>query len=446
MNHEGHRPTKKSGHPNLAAALIAIGTLVAVLAIFSIWANRQALNTDNWVNTSEKLLGNPEIEARLSNYVSEQLLANVDVQAELEQALPRRLKPLAGPAAGGVEQLAPQIALRALESPRVQQLWSAANRAAHERLLTILDGGGDTVSTEGGKVTIDLRSLLVQVGERLGVGGAIATKLPTDAGQLTILESDELSTAQNVAKLIRRLPIVLALLAFLLFGLAIALAGRRRRRALRSIAVGFVVAGLLALILRHLTGTALVNALAADESAKPAAEAVWRIATSLLVTVAASAIAFGVLVFLATWLAGPTRLATSIRREASPYLREQPAAAAVAAGLLYIFLIAWAPITAFRKPLGILLFAVLFVVGVEILRRQTLREFPPGAPTDSDRQARGRRGGKGRRATSGTRVGQLERLDALRRSGAISEAEFATAKTDILGSPGSDDAAAPARP
>jgi len=125
MSRQAAVTEEKPGHPNLAAALIAIGTLVAVLAIFSIWANRQALNTDNWVNTSEKLLENPEIEARLSNYIAEALLANVDVQAELEQALPPRLKPLAGPAAGGVQQLAPQIAQRALESPRVQQLWRA---------------------------------------------------------------------------------------------------------------------------------------------------------------------------------------------------------------------------------------------------------------------------------------------------------------------------------
>ena len=47
---------------------------------------------------------------------------------------------------------------------------------------------------------------------------------------MTILKSDELSTAQSVAKLIRELPIVLTLLALLLYGLAIYLAGPRRRR------------------------------------------------------------------------------------------------------------------------------------------------------------------------------------------------------------------------
>ena len=75
----------------LAGGLIAIATLVAVLAIFSIWANRQALNTDNWVSTSDRILQNDDVQEQLSNYLATQLFANVDVQAELEKKLPPEL-------------------------------------------------------------------------------------------------------------------------------------------------------------------------------------------------------------------------------------------------------------------------------------------------------------------------------------------------------------------
>ena len=57
-------------------------------------------------------------------------------------------------------------------------------------------------------------------------------------------------------------------------------------------------------------------------------------------------------------------------------MREQRGATYAVAGIVYLALIAWAPIAAFRKPIGILLFAVLFGLGTEFLRRQTLREFP----------------------------------------------------------------------
>ena len=72
-------------------------------------------------------------------------------------------------------------------------------------------------------------ALLTQVGAKLGVGGNLAEKLPPDAGELTILKSEQLSAAQEIAKLVRHLPVFLTLLAIILFGLAIYLAGPRRR-------------------------------------------------------------------------------------------------------------------------------------------------------------------------------------------------------------------------
>jgi hypothetical protein len=326
------------------------------------------------------------------------------------------------------------VAERALATSQVQALWAQANRAAHESLLKLLDGGGESLSTEGGEVTLDLSSLLTRIGTQIGVGDAVASKIPPQAGELTILKSDQISTAQDVAQGIRSLPIVLTLLVLLLYGLAIYLAGPRRRQALRSVGLGFAAAGVLALLVRGLAGSEVVDALTANEAAKPAAEAVWEIGTSLLVTVAASAIAFGILVFLGAWLAGPTRLAGGIRREASPYLRNQPAAALALAFAVFVALIAWAPIAAFRKPLGILLFAILYAVGAEMLRRQTLCEFP-----DSDRghlgaRLREWRAARSRPAAEGgsSGVDDLERLSALRRSGDLSPAEFDAAKAQIL--------------
>jgi hypothetical protein len=434
MTTETASKTPKTGHPKIAAALIGLATLLTVFAIFSIWANRQALNTDNWVNTSGKLLQNEEIRSQLSNYLADQLFANVDVQAELEGTLPPQLQPLAGPAAGGIHQLAPQIAEKALENPHVQELWGEANRAAHQTLLKVLNDEGSTVSTGGGEVKLDLGSLVSQTGGQLGVGGGLAAKIPPGAGQVTILKSDQLSTAQSVAQGIRGLPIVLTLLALLLYGLAIYLAGPRRRRALRSAGFGFIVAGVLALVIRGLAGDSVVGALAADQAVKPATEAVWSIGTSLLVTVASSAIAFGILVVIGAWLAGPTRPAMALRREASPYMREQRGATYAVAGLVWLALIAWAPIAAFHKPIGILLFAALFASGTELLRRQALREFPDARSGGAGERLREWRSGRSVRsedkATSD--VDELERLSALRRSGDLSPAEFDAAKAQIL--------------
>ena len=155
------------GHRKLSLALVVLGSLITFVAIFSIWANRQALNTDNWVNTSGRLLANHAVDEQLANYLGEQVSENVDIKGELEAALPEKLQPLAAAAAGGIDQLTPKIAERALESPKLQALWAEANRVAHEQLLEVLNGGGSTVSTNNGEVTLDLHSLVSQIGDEV---------------------------------------------------------------------------------------------------------------------------------------------------------------------------------------------------------------------------------------------------------------------------------------
>jgi hypothetical protein len=440
MTNEAESSTKAhaSGHPHIVAALLVLATLIAFLAIFSIWVNRQALNTDNWVNTSDKLLQNEEVKTQLSNYLADQLFASVDVQAELEKTFPPRLAPLAGPAAGALHQLAPQVAERALETSRAEGLWSTANRGAHETLLKILNDEGSSVSTGGGEVTLDLKSLLSESSGQLGVAGKLASKIPPDAAQLTILKSDQLSAAQDISKLVRHLPIVLTLLALLLYGLAIYLAGPRRRQALRSVGFGFVVAGVLSLLLRGIAGRTVIDALAGNESVKPAVEAVWSIGTALLVTVAVSAITFGILLVIAAWLAGPTRIASALRREAAPYLRERPGSAYAVVAFVYLALILWAPVAAFQKAIGLILLAVLMIVGTEALRRQTAAEFPGATFADglADRMRASVPGRTGAAQTppKQTKIEKIERLSDLKEKGALTEEEFELAKAEVLGS------------
>src|SRR5262245_27396149 len=186
----------KRGHRAIVATMLVVGTLVAFISVFSIWINRQAFNTDYWVSTSGKLLENSAIQEQLSNYLADQVFANVDVQSELQKALPPRLAPLAGPAAGGLQQLEPQVVQRAIQTSQFQSLWASANRLAHEKLLQLVDGGTNSVSTSGGVVTLDLGALVSNIASKIGVGGALVSKLPPDAGQITIIKSNQLSSIQ----------------------------------------------------------------------------------------------------------------------------------------------------------------------------------------------------------------------------------------------------------
>ena len=357
-------------------ALVLVATVLAFVAIFSLWVNRQALNTDNWTTTSGKLLENKAVQTQVATFVVNQLYANVDVKAQLQSRLPAQLQPLAGPASGALRNVAQTAAERALATGQVQDAWKKANRAAHKALLKIINGGSKNISTTGGKVTLNLRSIVGQVAGQIGIDPSVANKIPASAASLVILKSKQIDTAQKIAKAIRRLAIVLTVLVFALYALAVYLARGRRRETLRAVGIGFIFAGAVALIVRGLAGTEVVNALAKNEEVRPAAQAVWSIGTSLLAQAAASAITFGVLLVIAAVFAGPTRYAVRLRRWAAPYLRDRPGVTYTAAGAIYLALIAWAPIAPFRKPLGILVFALLIVLATEVLRRQTAREFP----------------------------------------------------------------------
>jgi hypothetical protein len=366
----GARPRRRA----LVTTLVVIGSLAAFLAVIALWANRQALNTDNWADTSTQLLESPAIRTAVSGYLVDQAYANFDVTGELRSALPQQAKPLAGPAASGLRDLAQKGIDELLQRPGIQTLWKQANRQAHARLMDVLNGGGNGISTQGGTVSLDLGTLLQQTANGIGVGQQAAQKVQPGSAQITILHSDQLKTAQDVVKALRALTIVLLVVMLLCFGAAVGAAGRRRE-ALRSIGIGLIVAGIAALIARTVGGHAVVNALATTEAARPAAQDAWSIGTSQLVVAAESTIAYGVVVVIGAWLAGPTHVAVRAREAAAPYLRDARIAYGALAALMLIVIV-WRPTPATHNAIAVLAMIVLLAIGVEALRRLTAREHP----------------------------------------------------------------------
>jgi hypothetical protein len=359
----------------VAILLVALSSLVALLAILAIWLNRQALNTDNWAKTSSELLEQPVIQNRIAERLTDQLFTSVDVEAAMASILPPRAAPLAGPAANALRTQVENVARRALRRPDVQQLWVDANASAHAELMNILEGGGTTVQTANGEVTLDLKALLAQLQESVGVGGRLRRALPASATEIRLFRSGELSTAQDVVKVLRPLPIVLLVVAIGLFAIALAVDPSWRRRAVRGFGFALIVAGAGALLIRSVAGDAFVNSLASTAAAEPAITEVWEIATSLLVDIATASIIYGVVIVVAAWLAGPMAAATAVRRTIAPYWREPVVAYSVLV-LVVAIMVWWAPTPAWRNGPMLLILVGLLIAGVEALRRQVIREFP----------------------------------------------------------------------
>src|SRR4051794_27910897 len=137
-----------------AIALIVLASVIAFFAVFAVWAKRQLLETDTWTQTSTELLEDHDVQQALNGFLIDELFTKVDVQKKLEKALPDEAQGLAGPASGGIRQLATQAGLEALQNPNVQSLWADANRRAHALFLQLIHGGSDSLSTTNGVVTL----------------------------------------------------------------------------------------------------------------------------------------------------------------------------------------------------------------------------------------------------------------------------------------------------
>jgi hypothetical protein len=418
--------------------LIGVTTLLAVVGMLSVFANRLLFSPDNWENTSTQLLQNAAIRSATSNYLVDQLYANVNVEGFIQSALPPRLEPLAGPAAGALQNAAVSGVGLALQRPRVQNLWAKANRAADESLIAVVKGEKGSVNFNNGVVSLDLGTILGNVASRFGVPASVVAKLPPGVAHLTLFKSNQIKWIQKGGNAIQGLALWLTILVPLLYGLAILLAKGRRRRTLMTVGFSIVAAGLFGVAARHLVESQVTNALVSDAALRPAVQAVLSIVTQLLGQVAGAFILVGAVVVVAAWFAGPARVAIACRRAIAPTMRDQPVRAFLAITLVMVLVFIINPIPATGTPAGIIVFLALALLGTEMLRRQTVDEFPEARSGETMAAIRGRyrafRGGRAQPATPSAvpLTDELERLATLRGDGSITAEEYDAAKAKLL--------------
>jgi len=470
----GAQTAMPSPHKWLVRTMLGLAAVLSVVGIFAVWANRQLLDTSYWTETNTKLLENTAIQEELSSYLTDQIYANVNVAGEIRAGLPSELKPLAGPAAGGLRSLVEKGIVVALQQPRVQELWKKANEVTHKQFVNLIENKSSVIRTPGGgAVYLDLRPIVAELATRLGAPASTAEKIPANVAQIKIVSSKSLETAQSAVRVLKALALIVPLLVLALFAGAVALARDRRARTLANVGFVCIGAGLVTLGLRSIVGSQVVDTLATTEAVRPAASAAWSIGTSVLVDTAGALVFIGVFVLLAGMLGGGSRPARSIRHWLAPWLRDRPDISFGVVVVALLLLFAWGPIEATQQITGILLIIVLALFGTWMLRRQTAVEFPdahvaPGAGMDALKDSlsgighslarggaavrssiAGRGGGGGTGSGSGSggggsrgdagagaggdSVNKLERLATLHSSGALTDEEFAAAKRELLG-------------
>jgi hypothetical protein len=407
----------------LAARLLTIvGVLLVVVSIAANFVERQALDRSEFEETARQLVSDPAIQDEVAATLTDQLFTSVDVQAALEERLPADQQGLAGPIAGALRPVAERLAHRILDRPRFQELWVAALGAAQGQVVRVLDDKAAFLETQGGVVAVDLRPLLIELTNELPVVSNLSERVPENAGVVTLFEAEQLETAQRATRFLRFVADWIWVLALLAWVAAVYLA-RDRRKEVRAIALGFVVVGVLLLLVRRVAGNYLVDELSTSASDEQAVERTWSILTRLLADAAWAAIAVGVIALIGVWLMGAGARGTAARRWLAPYLRRPGLAFGVAA-FLFVLLLLWGPISYVQRPTTILAFAVLAGLGVEALRRKASRDAPEAPPGDLL--------GTLRLRPRASQAEELAQLAQMHERGVLSDEEFAAAKARAL--------------
>jgi hypothetical protein len=303
----------------LRVSLLVIGGLLAILSVLTIWLRALLLDTDTYVASMSTVVTNPAVEASVANVITNQIFTKVDVEGAARDALPPRAGFLAPQLADGLRNVTHTVTLRVVSSEQFENLWIGANRRAHQQIVAVLTGSPGPqgkVSTANGQVTLDLSSAVASVNQKLLQSGINvfqnSTSTGPKGGQIVLIKSSQLDSLQGVVRVFKHLTVLLPILTVLFLAGGV-FADRDRRRGLlragRAVVIAMVTLTLLLFLLRAVYFQGVVT----PNFSKEAAAALFGGFIGFLRQGVLVSFLVGLLVALGAWLAGPGRLAVSVR-------------------------------------------------------------------------------------------------------------------------------------
>jgi hypothetical protein len=310
------------GVRSVASLLIFIlAALLTIPALVGHWGYRTVVDSERYIDTVGPLIDNPEVQQALAAAVTEQVVAKVDTENQVETLL-GNLFPNAGftsqlsaPIAAGINGLIGELVTKFVASDQFATVWIELNRAAQRGVILVLEGhDGGIVHLNGDNLVLDTSAALQAIQQHLvdsGITAAANITIPDSDREVVLANTPGLAQVRTIYQLsspvLKWLPLVLAVM----FGVAILLA---RRRARTSVATGVVliVAGVLMILGLGAGQTAFANELSGTPWG-PAADVFWSTLLDYLVLGVQALVALGIVIALAGWFGGRTRLARTTR-------------------------------------------------------------------------------------------------------------------------------------
>ena len=343
----------------VAAVLVVLTSLSLALSTVSVWTHQTLFNTDEFMEVVDGALDDPALAAALSSEVSDQVLTALDLQTRVANALDRLDSALSGALTslapgdrvgeilGGTNRptlsvLAPSVTqtLEArlteeiddlITSEQFGEVLSRIVSEAHRAAVALIRSESaqfEDVYVQDGEVRLNLLGVIGSVLQDVRsdiepylpdvnlpdaltgsienatsqLADSLKAELPEDFGQVTIMSADTLDEIQSIGDTADRFVIVSILLTVVLLA-ATMVVSPHRRRTLIHLAIGTVVAIVLALIAVRSTRSAIIEQIT-DPNAEQTADTLLADLIDDLRSFAMIVVSVAVVVGLGAFIAG----------------------------------------------------------------------------------------------------------------------------------------------
>lgn len=321
------RPGRRRWRTPVAVVLVLIGLLLAPVAAVGTWTRAQLVDTDHFVATFAPLAQDEDVQRYVASEIANQINRSVDIPGQVAVLFDgiesMNLPPLAGstlalleaPTTAGLESLVDDAAMSFVTSDRFATVWDEALRQSHRQTVAALQGDPAALLRieSDGALSIQLAPLVDAVKLELADRGMFFARLIPGTDRAIMLAPA--GTFGDVRFFYNVATIGGYWLPWLVFGLLIAgvLVARSPRRAFTVTAVAVALVFIAMVIGLGITQNVFVRAVSPDPMPGAVARAMFETTTVMMVSTVSALAVLGVMVAVAAWFGGPSRVATAVR-------------------------------------------------------------------------------------------------------------------------------------